>query len=84
MSENGIACDPSKIEAIINWPILINKTDVRLVLGLIGFYRRFISLFAETAKPLKRLTRKNVKLAWDGECEKAPVLSFPKGYGIFI
>ncbi|MCG8096512.1 MAG: DDE-type integrase/transposase/recombinase [Candidatus Thiodiazotropha endolucinida] len=95
VSEDGIACDPSKIEAIENWPAPTNKTEVRSALGLIGYYRKFIPQFAETAKPLTRLTRKNVKFAWDNECEKAflslkstltcaPVLSFPREDGVFI
>ena len=95
MSENGIACDPSKIQAIEDWPMPSNKSEVRSALGLIGYYRKIIPQFAETAKPLTRLTRKNAKFVWTNECESAffelkhaliyvPVLSFPKERGIFI
>ena len=95
VSENGIACDPSKIQTIENWPVPSNKSEVRSALGLIGYYRKFIPQFAETAKPLTRLTRKNVKFVWTNECESAflelkhalvcaPVLSFPKEQGIYI
>lgn len=73
-----------------------NKTEVRSILGLIGYYRKSIPQFAETAKPLTRLTRKNAKFVWNSErCEDAfvkfknalvtaPVLFFPKEQGIFI
>lgn len=95
VSENGISCDPSKIEAIKNWLTPTNKTEVRSVLGLIGYYRKFIPQFAEIAKPFTRLTRKNVKFSWDIECGNAflnlkgaiicaPVLSFLVEEGMFI
>lgn len=95
VSENGIACDPLKIQAIEEWPIPSNKSEVRSALGLIGYYRKFIPQFAETAKPLTRLTRKNAKFVWTSECENAflelkhalvcaPVLSYPKEQGIFV
>ena len=94
-SEEGIKCDPSKIEAIEHWPTPTNKTEVRSVLGLIGYYRKFIPDFAEKAKPLTKLTRKNARFTWNSECENAftnlketlvcaPVLAFPQKQGIFI
>ena len=38
--------------------------DVRKFLGLINDYRRFIKDFAQIAKPINVLTRKNVKWQW--------------------
>ena len=37
VSDKGIECDPSNVEAIKHWPIPTNKTEVRSVLGLIGY-----------------------------------------------
>ena len=68
VSQQGIACDPSKVETIENWPVPTNKREVRSALGLIDYYRKFIPNYAEVAKPLTRLTRKNTKFQWDTNC----------------
>ena len=40
VSKHGVEVDESKIEAIKNWPILMNISQIRSFLGLAGFYRR--------------------------------------------
>ena len=49
------------------------KKQVRSFLGLVGFYRRFVPQFAETALPLTDLTKggKREPIHWDERCEKA-------------
>ena len=95
VSNAGITCDPSKIESVENWPTPSNKTEVRSILGLMGYYRKFIPNFAEIAKPLTRLTRKPARFSWNNECENsfqllkqclvmAPILAFPRETGIFL
>ncbi|GJW60576.1 putative reverse transcriptase domain-containing protein [Tanacetum coccineum] len=42
IDSQGIHVDPSKIEAVKNWASPTTPTEVRLFLGLIGYYRRFI------------------------------------------
>lgn len=39
---NGIEPDPSKVVAMIQWPIPSSQKDLRSFLGLIGFYQHFI------------------------------------------
>ncbi|XP_058725857.1 uncharacterized mitochondrial protein AtMg00860-like [Vicia villosa] len=71
ISGGGVAVDPSKVEAVINWERPKNATEVRSFLGLAGYYRRFIMGFSKLALPLTRLTRKEVSLSWNSECEKS-------------
>ncbi|XP_058762994.1 uncharacterized protein LOC131636407 [Vicia villosa] len=71
ISCDGVAVDPSKVEAVINWERPKNATEVRSFLGLAGYYRRFIMGFSKLALPLTRLTRKEVSFSWNSECEKS-------------
>ena len=70
MSKNGIAVDPSKIEAIRDWPQPKNASEVRSFLGLAGYYRKFFRGFSKIATPLTNLTRKHQKFTWTEKCEE--------------
>jgi len=84
VSKSGVEPDPSKVRAVSEWPRPTNEKELRQYLGLTGYYRRFIPSFAQTAKPLHRLTgggsrkgkRKKPKQnavpwEWTTECESA-------------
>ena len=81
--------DPRKTEAVKNWPKPLAPTDIRIFLGLAGYYRRFVVGFSSIASPLTTLTKKKAKFEWTETCEKsfqelkdrltsAPVLTLPK------
>ena len=55
VSREGIHTDPSKIEAVKNWPIPQSTKDIRKFLGFTGYYRRFIKGYAAIARPLNDL-----------------------------
>ena len=89
VSNEGVSVDPEKIECIKNWPQPKTATEVRSFLGLAGYYRKYVKGFSSIAQPMTRLTGKDVKFAWSGECEKsftalkdmltsAPVLVLPE------
>jgi len=65
--------EETKLEAIRDFGRPVTKTDVRAFLGLSGYYRRFISNFAEVASPLSDLTKKAApdKVVWNDSCEEA-------------
>ncbi|GMP43953.1 hypothetical protein CsSME_00013113 [Camellia sinensis var. sinensis] len=60
INEEGISVDPSKIEAIVNWPTPTNVSEVRCFLGLASYYRKFVKDFSRIAVPLTQLTQKGV------------------------
>ena len=75
---SGIRPDPSKIQAIQQYSVPRNTRDVRSFLGLAGYYRRHVPNFAEIAKPLTALTKKEVPLKWTNEWTPECQESFDK------
>src|SRR4051812_29713946 len=69
ISGEGIAVDPSKVEAITEWKAPTSVGEIRSFLGLAGYYRRFIENFSKIAKPMTELLKKDTKFVWTDECE---------------
>src|ERR1051325_10896018 len=71
IGRDGIKPDPEKIEKIKNLKIPNNLTELRSILGLCSYYRRFVKNFSKTVKPLNKLLKKNIKYKWTQEQQKA-------------
>ncbi|GJV44582.1 putative reverse transcriptase domain-containing protein [Tanacetum coccineum] len=95
IDRSGVHVDPAKIEAIKSWVAPTTLTEVRQLLGLAGYYRRFIEGFSLISKPLTKLTQKNKKYEWGKEEEEAfqtlkqklcsaPILALPEGTEDFM
>jgi hypothetical protein len=95
VTQEGVAVDPSKIEAVLHWDRPKTITETRSFLGMAGYYRRFIQGLSQLVLPLTRLTRKGKPFTWTEECEKsfqelrvwlttAPVLTIPNPSGSFV
>ncbi|XP_073049009.1 uncharacterized protein [Primulina eburnea] len=69
ISAQGVSVDPSKVEAVINWPKPTNVSEIRSFLGLAGYYRRFIEGFSRIARPMTQLTQKDRRFVWIAECQ---------------
>ncbi|GKC16715.1 putative reverse transcriptase domain-containing protein, partial [Tanacetum coccineum] len=57
----GIHVDPAKIESIKDWATPKTPTEIRQILGLAGYYRRFIEGFSKIANSMTKLTQKGIK-----------------------
>ncbi|GKC69683.1 putative reverse transcriptase domain-containing protein [Tanacetum coccineum] len=71
IDSEGIHVDPAKIESIKDWASPKTPTEIHQFLGLAGYYRRFIKGFSKIAKPMTKLTQKNVKFDWSEKAEAA-------------
>ena len=56
VSAEGVATDPDKISAIVNWDTPTTAKELQSFMGLAGYYRRFVPGFSQIAAPLHRLT----------------------------
>jgi len=66
-----VSVDPQKIEAVTSWPKPKNLTKVRSLMGLAGYYHKFVQHFSKIVTPLTNLTRKVTKYKWTERCEEA-------------
>lgn len=87
----GCGClkiDPSKIDVIVKWPRPQNVTEVRILLGEIQYWRKFIAQLSLIASWLHALTGSKVPFQWRGKQQKyfdtlkqkivtAPILALP-------
>ncbi|GFW58334.1 retrovirus-related Pol polyprotein from transposon 297 [Trichonephila clavipes] len=66
VSSNGVRPDPDKVKAVKNFPTPKNIHDIRSLLGLCSYFRRFIKGFCYPAEPLS-LLKSGVEFHWGPE-----------------
>ncbi|GJV07966.1 putative reverse transcriptase domain-containing protein [Tanacetum coccineum] len=95
IDSEGIYVDPAKIDSIKDWASPKTPTEIRQFLGLAGYYQRFSEGFLKIAKPMTKLTQKNVKFDWSEKVKaafqllkqklcSALILALPKGSENFV
>lgn len=95
INRQGLLVDPEKVSAIVQLPRPKTVKEVRRLIGMIMWYRKYIANLSAIIEPLTNLTRKNVKFAWTTDCEQAfikvknalitaPILSCPNFNHEFI
>ena len=88
VSNKGGEVDPEKVAAVSKTKIPRTLKELRAILGLVGFYRRFIQDFGKITEPFYKLLNKKESFTWSKECEsaveqlkqalqKVPILGYP-------
>ncbi|GFS27419.1 Pol polyprotein [Elysia marginata] len=73
VSEGKVQPDNEKTQKITDLKEPTTKKEVKRVLGLLGYYRRFVPNYSQIAQPLTDLTRKAQpnKVKWTEECQNS-------------
>lgn len=88
---SGLRTDPEKVDGIVNTPVPKTTTEVRRIIGVMQWYRRFIKDFSTLSAPITALIKEKKKgqsITWTPEAEvsfktlkerlvSAPVLASP-------
>jgi hypothetical protein len=83
-----IAMDPVKVKGVMEWPVPKKVKQLQVFLGFCNYYRRFIEGFAQIARPLHELTKKDKPWEWievhqmafenlKNQFTKTPMLAMP-------
>lgn len=70
VSAEGVLPNPDNISKILQWPRPKTVTQVRQLLGMGSYYRKFIKDFAKLVRTLVELTKKGKQFVWTEECEE--------------
>ncbi|CAB0043438.1 unnamed protein product [Trichogramma brassicae] len=71
LDSSGLRIDSERVRPIHDYPTPRNVKQVRRLLGMVGWYSRFIKNEAEIKVPLARLLRKDTPFVWGADQEQA-------------
>lgn len=89
ISKDGISPPSDRVDAVLNVPPPRTVKELRRIIGMFNWFRKFIPNFSSIINPLTRLLRKNARFCWLDDQQSAfttlkqrltsaPILQFPK------
>ncbi|KAE8961432.1 hypothetical protein PR001_g30042 [Phytophthora rubi] len=71
LGKDGVRVDPEKVCAIAQWPVPVSQKDLRKWLGLANYLHKYSANYAEMARPLTNLLKKDAERSWTSEAQQA-------------
>ena len=73
INQNGISMNKDRVKAIIELEAPVNRKELMSVLGVFSYNRKFIPQFADKAKPLYDLLKKenSSRFLWNEACQRS-------------
>jgi ribonuclease HI len=71
INQEGLAMDPKKVPAILDWKAPKDARGIKSFIGMAGYYHRFIEGFSKIARPMTALLAKKVEFKWTPMCQKS-------------
>ena len=95
ISAKGVLPNPENLAKIKQWPVPTTPTQVRQILGLGSYYRRFLQGYSDLVRPLTLLTHKDTPFIWNEQCQNsfdtlkarligAEIMAYPRDSGLYI
>ena len=95
ISAKGVLPNPENLAKVKQWPVPTTPTQVRQILGLGSYYRRFLQGYSDLVRPLTLLTHKNTPFIWNEKCNNsfdtlkerligAEIMAFPRDSGLYV
>ncbi|KAG3073636.1 hypothetical protein PI125_g22203 [Phytophthora idaei] len=67
VGKRGLRIDPTKVKAIVDWPVPKNQKELRKWLGLAHYLHEYSANYAEMARPLSNRLKKDAPWYWELE-----------------
>ncbi|KAE8916052.1 Transposon Tf2-9 polyprotein [Phytophthora fragariae] len=71
LAKDGVRSDPEKVCAFAQWPVPVSQKDLRKWLGLANYLHKYSANYAEMARPLTNLLKKDAVWSWTSEAQQA-------------
>ncbi|GMF24894.1 unnamed protein product [Phytophthora fragariaefolia] len=94
LGKDGVRADPEKVGAIAQWPVPVSQKVLRKWLGPANDLHKYSANYADMARPLTNLLKKDAVWSWTSEAQQAfeaiksslqsaPILALPDEYRPF-
>ena len=64
IGKRRLRANPAKVKAIVNWPVPRNQNDLRKWLPLANYLHKYSKNYANMARPLTNLLKKDADWCW--------------------
>ena len=71
LTAEGLKPDPSKLQAIVDYPVPTNLAELRTFLGMVQYLAKFCQHLSTASQPLRQLEKKEVEWHWQRPQSKA-------------